>query len=125
MGEVKKVLYAEDEYTNGRLIQILLNREGIQCDLASDGRQALNMYNNTKYDLIILDYHMPVFSGVEVAKRIRLVDKSIPIIGITSDEEKKPALQQVGFTEIFIKPLHNSNYLEVILSYLKVEKGLR
>ncbi len=115
----KRVLYAEDEFTNRKLIEIRLQKEGIECDLAENGRQALEMFHKQRYDLIILDNYMPELNGEEVARAIRLEDKAIPIIAITSDDAELSVLKSAGFDEILIKPLYGPAYMQRILKHLQ------
>lgn len=114
----KKVLYAEDEFTNRKLIEIRLKGIGLKCDLAQDGVTALEMSRRDAYDLIILDQYMPGMNGDAVAREIRKNDKDVPLIAITSDDGEIEKLKSAGFNEIFIKPLRGTSYLQVIQSYL-------
>ncbi len=114
----KKILYAEDEYTNRKLMEIKLNSQNISCDLAQDGVTAIELYNKNRYDLVILDQYMPGLNGSEIAKKIRKNNTKIPLIAITSDNEAFEELKMAGFNEIFIKPLRGLNYIEIIKSYL-------
>jgi len=124
----KRVLYAEDELTNRRLIQIRLQEEGIECDTAADGSEALKLFSSTVYDMVILDNlydmvildnYMPVKNGDEVAKEIRKVNPSIPIIGITSDDGSAGYLRSCGFNEVIVKPLKGYASIVRILNYLR------
>ena len=51
----KKVLYAEDEFTNRKLLEIKLKNFGISTDLAQDGLKAIELFKENTYDLVILD----------------------------------------------------------------------
>lgn len=113
-----RVLYAEDEYANRKLLQFQLNREGIECDTAIDGVQALAMFQKGEYSLVILDQYMPGMNGSEVAEKIRLTSPTIPLIAITSDDSQVPVLSRAGFDRIFLKPLRGDDYIAAIISYL-------
>ncbi len=115
----KRVLYAEDELTNRKLIQIRLKGEGIECDEAEDGDEALRMFRESTYDMVILDHYMPKKNGDEVAKEIRKENDSIPIIAITSDDQSKDYLRMCGFNEVIIKPLKGYASIVRILNYLR------
>ncbi|MBN1648904.1 MAG: response regulator [Spirochaetales bacterium] len=117
--KLKRVLYAEDEFTNRKLLQIKLKTLGVQCDLAQDGMEAYEMYEQHDYSLIILDQYMPGMNGDEVAKKIRKKNVSIPLIAITSDDREVDTLKSAGFNEIFIKPLRGNSYINIINSYLQ------
>jgi CheY-like chemotaxis protein len=114
---MSKVLYAEDEFTNRKLLELLLQREGVECDLAPDGIAALNMFRTNKYSVVILDHYMPGMSGADVARRIRSLDKDVPLIALTSDDSQVPDLESAGFDRVFIKPLRGGDYIGAIVSY--------
>ena len=116
---MNKVLYAEDEYTNRKLLELMLRREGVECDLASDGDIALRMFHKNSYSVVVLDQCMPGKNGDEVAREIRSEDSSIPLIAITSDDSQIPLLENAGFDKIFIKPLRGVDYVGTILSYIR------
>ncbi|MGA1824725.1 MAG: response regulator [bacterium] len=114
----KRVLYAEDELSNRRLLQLKLEKVGIDCDIAEDGIEAIRMSKENKYDLIILDHYMPGMDGIEVASKIREHNPGIPLIAITSDDGLKRMLLDAGFDEIIIKPFHGNKIIELIEAYL-------
>jgi len=118
-----RVLYAEDEFTNRKLMEIQLRNSGISCDLAVDGIEALTLFKNGRYDLVILDQYMPGMNGDEVARAIREISPSTPLIAITSDDEEIENLRKAGFSEIFIKPLRGKNHIEKIRFYLEKGEG--
>ena len=68
---MKRILLAEDEEILRMLIVDTLEDEDYEIDEAADGQEALDLYNQNRYDLIIVDYMMPVFSGLEVIEKIR------------------------------------------------------
>ena len=99
-------------------MEFQLRKRGIACDTAVDGVEALAMFRENEYGLIILDQYMPGLNGSEVAERIRLVDINIPLIAITSDDSQVPVLVAAGFNKIFLKPLHGQDYIDTIIHYL-------
>jgi two-component system response regulator ResD len=113
-----QVLYAEDEFTNRKLLEIQLGKSGISCDLASDGMIAFQKFMENTYQVIILDQYMPGMNGDVLARRIREKNADIPLIAITSDDAEIEKLKQAGFCEVFIKPLRSKDYLDVIQKHL-------
>ncbi|MEI7475324.1 MAG: response regulator [bacterium] len=91
-----KILLVEDNITNQKLTAKVLNNCGYICDIANNGREAINAYNAVNYDLILMDCQMPVMDGYEATMIIREMEhneKHIPIIAMTAnalegDEEK-------------------------------------
>lgn len=114
-----KILYAEDEYTNRKLIEYGFLQKGVQCDLASDGYTAYELFCHNPYSAVILDQFMPGISGSEVAGKIRAIDREIPLIAITSDDCQIPVLKKAGFTQIFLKPLSILDCVDEILELVK------
>ena len=113
------MLYAEDEYSNRKLMELLLHQRGIACDLAEDGVSAFEMFKQNDYAVILLDQYMPGLLGSEVAKKIRDEGSKVPLIAITSDDSQVPALRDAGFDRIFLKPLRGVEYMNTIQSYLE------
>ncbi len=114
-----RVLYAEDEFTNRKLLEIQLKNNGIACDLALDGGQAMDLFRQNRYDLVILDQYMPVMNGDQCAREMRKDRPDIPLIAITSDDGETDRLMAAGFDRVFIKPIRGSDYMETIKEYLR------
>lgn len=114
-----QVLYAEDEFTNRKLIEIQLGKAGISCDLASDGHQALLKFRENTYDVVILDQYMPGYNGDELARIILEEKPDTPLFAITSDDSEADKLRDAGFKEVFIKPLRTGEYIDQIRKYLR------
>ena len=113
----KRVLYAEDDLVNRKLLEIKLERDGYECDAVENGSLALQMYADNKYDLVVLDQYMPELDGEEVAAEIRRLSSDIPIIAITSDDLLRTHLLETGFNEVIVKPLHGDEAIDLIKSY--------
>ena len=79
---------------------------------------ALKMYADDKYDLVVLDHNMPALNGEEVAAEIRRSSADIPIIAITSDDTLIRQLLDSGLDEVIVKPIHGTEALDTIKSYL-------
>ena len=118
VADENRVLYAEDEDTNRKLLKLQLQRNGVRCDTAADGVEALEMFHKHDYALVILDQYMPGLYGSEVAKRIRTISPNLPLIAITSDDSQIPLLRESGFNRVFLKPLRGDDYISAILGYL-------
>ena len=81
---MKKLLIVDDEVDIVSSIQYVLNQEGFATLSAHDGLKALQLYENERPDLVILDLMMPGIDGLEVCRRIRSVDTRTPILGLTA-----------------------------------------
>ncbi len=78
-----KILLADDEENITNVLKSYLEREGYKIFVASDGRQAINLFKNLEIDLVVLDLMMPYFSGEQVCSIIRK-ESRIPIIMLTA-----------------------------------------
>ena len=82
------VLLAEDNRVNQKLAVSLLEKMGHQVSLAENGREAVEMWRQTSFDMVLLDIQMPVMGGVEATQKIRQEEQKtgghIPIIAVTA-----------------------------------------
>ena len=102
----QRILLAEDDENLGKLLSTFLKAKGFETDLAADGKRALEKFNTTQYDFIILDVMMPIMDGFAVASEIRGVDKSIPILFLTAKSMKDDKLKgfEIGADDYLTKP---------------------
>ncbi|MEN8203960.1 MAG: ATP-binding protein [Bacteroidota bacterium] len=88
-----RVLIADDEEYNCKLIAIILDKWKAEYDVAMDGVEAVNLLSNHEYDLVLMDLRMPGINGVDAAKFIRETLKrtgeQLPVLGITADTSHK------------------------------------
>ncbi|GAB4223959.1 MAG: hypothetical protein Kow009_15750 [Spirochaetales bacterium] len=113
-----RILLAEDEFTARKLLEFQLKRLSIPFDSVETGLDALDRFRRGTYRLVLLDEYMPGMNGSEVAQEIRRTDPSIPLLAMTGDPDAVPRLKQAGFLEVFVKPLHGKDHLDIILRYL-------
>lgn len=101
----KKILIAEDDKPISKAMQLKLESSGYTVDVAQDGKIALEMLEETEYDLLLLDIVMPVLNGFKVLEELKNKESSIPVIvmsnlGQAEDIEKAKSL---GAKNYFIK----------------------
>lgn len=84
--EETKVLIVEDEAKIARFVELELKHEGYKVAVAKDGREGLDLFDEFKPDIILLDLMLPQLSGIEVCRRIRK-DSNVPIIMLTAKGE--------------------------------------
>ena len=82
-----RILLAEDEQQLARVVMTALAHEGYQVDWAKDGQQAVQLAQQTVYDLMILDIMMPVMNGIEALKEIRSSGHTNHVIMLTAMAE--------------------------------------
>ncbi len=115
-----KILLVEDNLLNQKLMTKLLNKVGFTCDIANNGKEALDAFSANNYDIIFMDCQMPVMDGYETTRKIRETNKDIPIIALTActlenDAEKCLA---AGMTDYVSKPIDNNVFMEKISKYI-------
>ncbi|WP_421384995.1 response regulator transcription factor [Bacillus salacetis] len=105
---MKKILLAEDEDVLRMLIMDTLEDEGYEIQEASDGEEAESLALSTKFDLILLDYMMPVKTGLEVIKTIRTkeMNKDTKIMMLTAKSQKsdEKTILEAGADYFLSKP---------------------
>jgi len=101
-----KILLVEDNLINIKVAGHLFRRWGVELDIAMDGNKALEIFEPGKYDLILMDLHLPHKDGFEATQEIRQLDKKIPIIALTAAalEEEKEKVFASGMNEFVTKP---------------------
>lgn len=81
---MKKILVVDDEEYIRELYRDELAEEGYQVELAEDGQEALGKMATFRPDLVTLDVKMPGLDGIEVLRRIREKDASVPVLLVTA-----------------------------------------
>jgi two-component system sensor histidine kinase RpfC len=118
-GSGLRILVAEDNPVNQRVIRGLLEHSGHTVHLARDGEEALAMLEagDPAYQLAIVDMHMPQLSGPEVVKRWRFMEKGhLPVIMLTADAriEAQAACEAAGVDAFLTKPVNGRELAELI-----------
>lgn len=102
-----KILLVEDEIIMNKIISYHLEKKGgYLVDCAYDGKEGLNKINENKYDVIILDYHMPYLNGYELLYEIkkRGIKSKILFLTFNSLMESKSNVFNMGADEYMVKP---------------------
>jgi len=119
----KQILIVEDDIILSQILQIALKAKDYEVDIALDGFEAIKKISQNLYDLILLDINLPKMSGFEVAKKLKMDEKTknIPIIMITALEQEENIKRgfELGCEDYIIKPF-NLEYL-----CLKIQKYLK
>lgn len=105
---MKKILVAEDENAIRDIIAINLMRAGYEVVQASDGRQALKLFNISpgSFDVVLLDIMMPILDGVSVCKAIREANANTGIILLTAKTQERDKIMGLtsGADDYITKP---------------------
>ena len=120
------ILYAEDNAVIREKYAKFLGFYFEDVYEASNGKEALELYEKVKPDVIILDINMPIVSGLEVAKRIREEDTitQIIILSAYSDREKLLVATELFLTKYLIKPIQSFEFEAILLKCIeKLQAG--
>lgn len=98
-----RVLYVEDNYLMQKSTGDILSLLFMSVDACSNGKEALEKYHRSRYDLVITDLTMPVMNGIELIRNIKAIDPNQNIIVLSAD-----------FDRNFLRQLHDLNVLNYI-----------
>lgn len=101
-----KLLVVDDEMNILELLFFNFKKEGYEVDTAADGENALKLFSENKYDLIVLDRMLPGMEGIDVLKKIRAADPEVPVIMLTAKSEEADKLKgfDYGADDYVTKP---------------------
>ena len=122
----KRVLVVDDNSTNLLIAKGLMKPYKLHIDAVSNGDKAIEniMTSDEEYDLIFMDYMMPVKDGVETTKEIRLLDraycKDVVVVALTANAiyGAKEEMLEAGFDDYLAKPIDVKQLEEILYKYL-------
>lgn len=118
--KAKKILIVEDNTTNQLVLLGLLEDYVEEIDVAKNGKEAVEMFEKGKYELIFMDLQMPVMDGYEATKIIREIDKEIPIIALTANamQEEIQKTKSLGMNTHLTKPIDLEKFFHTLDKYI-------
>ena len=115
----RRILVVDDDVTIRRLSKAVLIHHGFQVDAAEDGAAGWDALRVNQYDLLITDNNMPNVTGVELVKKLRSADMTLPVIlvsGLIPDElNRNPRLLDATL----LKPFTSQELLETVNHVLR------
>ncbi len=121
----KRVLLVEDNKANQMFMKIILKQLELDFEIASDGLEAIEMFERSRYDLILMDENMPNLNGIEATKRIREIEKErklerTPIVALTANALKgdRERFLGNGMDEYLTKPISKEHLYETMRTIL-------
>ena len=120
-----RVLVVEDVELNQLLMRTLLDDFGFECDIADNGKMAIEKLNIATYDIVLMDLQMPIMTGFEATDYIRNTMKSsIPIIALTADVTATDIekCKAVGMNDYVAKPIDEQKLYGKMVSLLKNQR---
>jgi len=121
------ILLAEDNIVNQKVISSMLSQRGHYLVIASNGLEAIEEAKNKKFDLILMDMHMPEMDGIEATKSIRknvILNQSSPIIAFTADviSEHQIKFKEAGVNGVITKPIMFDKLSQKIAEIINVNE---
>ena len=118
------ILLVEDNFSNQQIIILYIKNEVQKIEVAFNGKEALDKFGKTKYDLILMDVQMPIMDGFKATQKIREIEKSTgthtPIIAVTANAfpEDKEKCMAVGMDDYLSKPFQPEDLIKKIKQHL-------
>lgn len=101
-----KILIVEDEPKTGAYLKLGLTQAGFTVHVAQDGWDGLRLARTEQYDLVVLDVMLPGLDGWEVMRRIRLENKTVPVLFLTARDDVDDRVKglELGADDYLVKP---------------------
>ncbi len=112
MHQIYQILVIDDEKSILNVVRQKLTKFGYKVEIASDGKEGIQKFNEGRFDLVITDILMPGIDGNDIVQHIRSSDKqSTPIIGLSGTPW---LLEDSEFDIVFAKPFPLNNLVDAI-----------
>jgi len=115
------VLIVEDNKVNQLFMEVILGEAGLTFEIANNGKEAVELFKTSKFDLILMDENMPIMNGIEATKKILKIEKEnglphTPIIAVTANamKEDRQRFIEAGMDEYITKPIDIKKLNEVL-----------
>jgi CheY-like chemotaxis protein len=119
-----KILVAEDNFINQKLMEKIFQFKGWECKLVEDGTEAVSMLEKESFDIVLMDISMPAMDGYQATQYIRKFNKDIPIIALTANAITgfREKCMECGMNDYISKPFKKEELFAIIEKYLPEAK---
>jgi len=120
-----EVLLVEDTPANRKIAELVLQKRGHQVTVANNGREAIDLFSQKPFDVVLMDVQMPIMDGLQATEAIRIYEsenkspRHIPIIAMTAhamDGDRQRCLA-VGMDDYLSKPINIRQLVELVETY--------
>lgn len=117
----QRVLIVDDDPELRRFLRGELTFEGYSCGEAGSGQQALTLIRSETWDLVLLDWSLPDFSGVEVCRRVRQANLAMPVLMLTARDDVRERVEALdsGADDYLTKPFSLEELLARVRARLR------
>ncbi len=121
------ILLVEDESSLGFLLKENLKLAGFMIKLCKDGQEGWEAFKVEKFDICIFDVNMPKKDGFDLAKDVRKINQTVPIIFLTANSSEEDKLRgfEIGADEYITKPFSTQELIARIKAILKRTKNVQ
>ena len=111
----------EDNKINQMITKKMVTNKGMICEVIDNGEDAISAVKNNKYDLVLMDVHLPGINGTIATQTIRTFDKKTLIIALTAISlyENRDSLMSFGMNDVITKPFDPKKFYEIIAENMK------
>lgn len=111
----KTILAVDDSHSIRQMMRFALAQQGYQIIEAGDGIEALEKMNGAKIDMVFTDLNMPRMDGLDLIRKLRSGNRSVPIVMLTteSQESKKAEGKAAGATGWIVKPFRPEQLVQI------------
>lgn len=120
-----KVLVVDDNQINRMLVNKVLAKWGVSADFAENGIEAVSKIENNKYDVVLMDIHMPLMGGIEATQIVRSKPEDyyqqLPIIALTASmlSSEINSISHSGMNDFILKPFEPKTLYDKLSKYQK------
>ncbi len=118
-----RVLLVEDNLINQQVAVELLDQSGLRVTVAANGREAIRAVNESEFDLVLMDIHMPVMDGLEATKKLRQDERfnNLPIISMSAQASERDRDEEVqaGMNDSIPKPVDPEKLFAVLVRWIE------
>lgn len=119
----KTIIIVDDSNSIRNLVEFTLSNAGFQVVSATNGKEALELFNGQTIHLLLTDLHMPIMSGMELIAEVRKLEeyKYMPILFLTTETQvsiKKEA-KELGATGWIVKPFNGDKLINTIRKVIR------
>lgn len=114
-----KIMIIDDDFTTIEMLKNALEIHGYECDAFDDAQEALENYEDYRYDIVLCDYYMPKINGVDVLKTLKSRNKDLVFI-LYSGSPNQAIIKEAfnfGATDFLNKPIDWNVFIELVQFY--------